>query len=154
MPALRRIYRPDFAKLELTRVPPEPYHEPESSDAPFKAGGKVVFQLLITNTSDKRVYFPVEAPYTLDRLRLYGDGKLIPHREDVVKLVQEQDDYRGRNSGRFTRIEPRGQLTAYLHLDDRYEPLRAGNYKLVAERRFIVGGGRVESPPVEFRVVP
>lgn len=148
------LYRPDFAKLDLARVPPGPYEEAVPPGAPFKAGGKIILRLLTINTSDKRVYFPVAGHYTLHRLRLVREGELVPYKGDVAELIQEQDEYRGRSSGRFEHVDPRAQMTEHVDLNDWYEPLRPGRYELVVRRRFISGGGWVESPSVAFEVVP
>lgn len=85
------LHRPEFAKLGLARLDPEPSLDPVDPNPPFKAGSRILFRLLITNTSEKDVFLPYAPAHKHNRLQLFRDGELIPYSESATKQVRLHD---------------------------------------------------------------
>lgn len=148
------LVRPDFAKLELARMLPELREDPARLVAPFKVGEALDFRLLVTNGSSEKIDIPIAGPYEHNRPRLFKGTEAIPYRQDVEKMVRSGDTQRGYMSVRYEQFEPGLTLTEVVKLNDWYDPLRPGSYRLMVRHRFILGGDWVDSPPINFEVIP
>lgn len=148
------LVNPEFAKLDLARMLPELNDGPEKLDAPFKAGGAINFRLLVTNNSRERVYLPAAGTYKHNRPQLSQGGEAVPYRREVERLVEREDTWPEYRSIRYEQVESGRTLTEVINLNDWYAPLRPGAYKLTVRHRFIWGGEWLESPPINFEVVP
>ncbi|MCA1620445.1 MAG: hypothetical protein LC795_14275 [Acidobacteria bacterium] len=148
------LVRPDFAKLDLARMVPEHSEGPEKLTAPFKVGGTMNFRLLITNGSDVKVLFPTAGPYEHNRPRLSRGGEPVPYRQDAEKQARLASAQRGYSSVKYYELGPGDTATEAVKLDDWYEPLQAGAYRLTVGRRFILGGEWLDSPSISFEVIP
>jgi len=148
------LVKPDFARLELARMLPELNDGPERLKAPFKVGGAVNFRLLVTNGSTERIYFPIASPYEHNRPRLFKGNELVPYRQDIQELVRGDVTQLGYRSIKYDQVEPGQTFTEVIQLNDWYEPLQPGAYRLVVRHRFILEGEWVDSPPINFEVIP
>jgi hypothetical protein len=148
------LVKPDFARLELARMLPELSDGPGKLKAPFRVNEPVSFRLLITNGSEKKMYLPIAGPYEHSRPRLVKGEETVPYRLDIEKEVQNVETQRGYWSVKYMELGPGGTFTEIVRLKDWYETLQPGVYRLVVRHRFILGGDWVDSPPINFEVIP
>jgi hypothetical protein len=154
---LRRQYRwlfeAEFAKVELARVLPELNDAPRKLTAPFRAGAKIDFRLLTTNISKENKSVLVGNTFKHNRPQLYKDRELLPYREKVRELVSAGDTPHYEDP-RFRPLKSGATLVEVIDLNEWYEALQPGSYKLVVRHRFVWGGRWLESQPMTFEVVP
>ncbi len=148
------LVKPDFARLDLARMLPELNDPPEKLKAPFKVGERIYFRLLITNGSEGKIYLPLAGTYAHNRPRLFKGEEAKPYRQDVEELLKGVETQRGYASIKYMELEPGSTFTDVLRLNDWYDTLQPGTYRLVVRRRFILGGDWVDSPPINFEVIP
>jgi hypothetical protein len=124
---------------------------------PYQIGKNVYLRVFVTNNSDAIIRAIVVDTYYQNRPRLYKDGKLVPYRAKVAELVRSKDA-----SPHFVRLgslflmQPTTRTDLQkLDLDDWYEPLEPGLYRLINRCRFEVRGHwSVDSEELLFEVLP
>ncbi len=148
------LFKPDFAKLNLVGSFAGDGANHVTKVEQFDSGSKVSFQLVINNASEAMVviHSPVDS-HVLNRPQLYKDGNLVSYRENVTESLQGKDKrfFDGRSN--VLKLEPKTSITETINLDDWYDALRPGHYKLSVWRRFIWGGEWLESPTITFEIV-
>ncbi len=129
----------DVSEVRLRMVPinvqPGPKHEPSH------VCNKPLFKTLVTNNSNSQIWVLILDPYYQNRPQLYRDGKLVPYRADIAKLLEskERDPHPISIHGGTLNPAATEELVA-LRLIDWYEPLPPGSYKLINRYRFAIGG--------------
>ncbi len=117
---------------------------------------KVFVVVSVTNTTTEPISIIIGDPRIQYRPRLLKDGKLLPYKEEVVKVVRAKDKS-GPGSGRIIsgEIKP-GETVTMDHIDlaDWYDPLEPGQYQLTLKYRFRHRGQPVEVNMITFNVVP
>lgn len=146
---------PDRVKVEIADLPGRARGDEKIYARTFKDGKKVRFALAMTNTSDSSVtVYRIDSFYQ-NRPQLFKDGQLIPHREDVVKLLEWKDkDPIGERMPTALKLEP-GQRETFgmLDLSNWYSPLVPGIYQLTNHNRLVYGGQWTsDSPTITFEV--
>lgn len=96
----------------------------------FKIGEAVKVKVEITNLSSKSINVPKGIDYS--RPKLYRDGQLVPYRKEVTD--REHLNYRSVTGVQV--LKPDETLTEILSLDEYYELLIPGKYRLSLERSF------------------
>jgi hypothetical protein len=86
---------------------------------------------------------------------LIGNGETVPYAKKAVGNVKRAEGGPPPGSGAPVTLEPGREIQAnHIRLDDWYESLPPGEYKLTVRRRFAWDGDWVESNPVYFEVQP
>jgi hypothetical protein len=139
--------------LKVRLVPEGPKSQPEGK--PYRLGGEVNVDVLLVNDSDQGVRMSVIDSYYGHRLQLFKDGKLVPYRDDVAKLIEAKE-----STPRLVEvvseflIDPKITRLEGLRLKDWYGPLAPGSYRLMDRRRFEIGGPwTADSAELWFEVV-
>lgn len=124
---------------------------------PYRIEKNVYLRVFLTNNSNGIIRAIVVDTYYQNRPRLYKNGNLVPYRESITKLVRSKDA-----SPHFIRVgslflmQPTTRTDLQeLNLDDWYEPLEPGLYRLINRCRFEVRGPwSVDSEELLFEVLP
>lgn len=121
----------------------------------FKAGHRVKFHLVMTNTALVEVRILAWDTYVQNRPILHRDGQQLPYRDDIEKLLpatESQTDFLRMDS---ILLEPNNpKPLEVITLADWYEPLKPGHYNLLVRHRFQLGGKWIESSSITFEVDP
>ncbi len=122
---------------------------------PFKAGDKVKFDLMMTNTSLFPVRIFVWDTYIQNRPELYRDSELLTYLDEIEKLLPTTETANDFMRTAWVLLEPGSSKSIEpITLADWYEPLKPGHYQLKIKHRFQQGGKWIESAPVTFEVYP
>ena len=139
--------------LKVRLVPEGSKPQPEGK--PYRLGGEVNVDVLLVNDSDQGVRLSVIDSYYGHRLQLFKDGKLVPYRDDIAKLIEAKE-----STPRLVEvvseflIDPKITRLEGLRLKDWYGPLAPGSYRLMDRRRFEIGGPwTADSAELWFEVV-
>jgi hypothetical protein len=129
----------DVSEVKLRIVPINV--SPESKHESYQVCNKPLFKILVTNNSNSQIWVLTLDFYYQNRPRLYKDGKLVPYRADIAKLLEskDRDPHPVSISGGVLNPAATEELDA-LRLIDWYEPLLPGSYKLINRHRFAIGG--------------
>jgi hypothetical protein len=136
-------------RLVPINIPPGPKHEP------YQVCNKPLFKILATNNSNSQIWVLSLDFYYQNRPQLYKDGKLVPYRADIAKLLdsKDRDPDPISISGGILHPAATEELEA-LTLIDWYEPLLPGSYKLINRHRFAIGGAWThDSEPLLFELL-
>ena len=124
-------------------------------ERPVVVGNKVRLRVTAKNDSDQRIMIIIIDSYYQNRPRLYRDGKLVPYRSQITKVVQSKDSRPVfvTDPGDLV-VEPYSSVTLpNLDLNEWYGPLQPGSYRLINRYRFnFEGHWSADSAPIEFRV--
>lgn len=96
----------------------------------FKLGEDVKVKVEITNLSTKSINVPKGVDYS--RPTLFRDGQLVPYRKEITD--REHLNYRSVTGVQV--LKPDETLTEILNLNEYYELLIQGKYRLSLQRRF------------------
>jgi hypothetical protein len=148
-----RLRDPSFIKLEIELVSNCQDEEAKKIADCYKAHGKVVLNLLMTNTSSESITFGISSPYWPKNPQLFRDGELVPYRKDVAGIVDKPSPSIIRKIS--VDLEP-GKTKAgdIISLDTWYEPLEPGHYQLDIKYRFLPDGGWTNTASTAFEVEP
>ena len=127
----------------------------ETPNKPYRLTSEGLVRVVLKNETDQRVKAVLVDTYYQNRPRLYKDGKLLPYRGTVTKLIASKD-----NDPEFVRIgsvvfiEPYSSVDAEdLKLSDWYGPLEPGSYRLTNRHRLDVDSPwSLESAELRFEV--
>jgi hypothetical protein len=134
---------------------------PDGVAGPFKRGSRIVFGLLMTNTSSVSLRVVVGHPLKQNRPQLFKDGQVIPYRDETNKILIALEDSQISLPRRTTRVvdvllEPnKPAMPEQIDMAEWYDPLQAGHYQLNLEHRFGIGQETwINCSPITFEVVP
>jgi hypothetical protein len=146
-----RLRDPSFIKLELVRESNcQDEGDLKLSDC-YKAHRTIKMKLLMTNTSSESIFITVNNSYYPYNLQLFRNGKLVPYRKDVAEVADKPPA--GIYSNISVKLEPGKTVMAeMLYLDNWYEPLEPGHYRLDLKRRFQSDGGWTAPASTKFKV--
>lgn len=142
-----KLRKPDFLRMEIAPAP--------DGDAPvgkrpsYKAGEKILVQVILINNSPEAVHVPSVDPYYQNRPQLVRGAQTVAYREDVAELIEAKE-----KKPTFLRVdawelEPlKPQAVATLDLSDWYGPLAPGVYRLTLQHRLVGGGDWIDSAPL------
>ncbi len=65
--------------------------KPQPEGKPYHLKDEVHIDVLLANDSDRRVSVSVIDSYYGHRLQLFKDGKLVPYRDDITKLIEAKE---------------------------------------------------------------
>jgi hypothetical protein len=143
---------PDGVSLRLV-----PYAVKQSADGRNRVGDDAGIALELINRSDRRVQVNVIDGYYGHRPQLFKDGKLIPYREEIAKLIESREkDARLVEVVSTLFLDPKtaSRLDGFS-LKQWYGPLPPGVYRLTDSRRFeIEGPWTKDSAELILEVVP
>ena len=121
-----------------------------------RAEEKVLVAVSISNVAAEPISIVIGDPRIQYRPRLFKDGKLLPYKEEVAKVVRAKEKS-GPGAGRVLSggLNP-GETVTVDHIDlaDWYGPLEPVRYELTLEYRFRRGGQPVETNTITFEVAP
>lgn len=123
---------------------------------PYQVDIKPTVAIRAKNNTDQRVTVVAVDTYYQNRPRLIKDGKVVPYREEIKRLVRSKDA-----DPEFVRLPSAIVVEPYssteiedLNLSDWYGNLEAGSYKLTNRHRFEVEGAwSAESAEISFELV-
>lgn len=133
--------------------------EPEglqpNENGTYTIASDIYIKVFVVNNSDKPLKVSVADRYYSVRPELSGGGALLSYRAGTEKLIAAKDESPSQISlanDFFLDPGTRTQL-AYIKLDEWYDHLPAGSYRLVTRYRFeIEGPWTAESAPLMFEV--
>src|SRR5882724_1130383 len=149
------LRHPTFNTLRLVSAPRDvPREAPTDTPAPYKVKDYIGFELFVTqNSSEKITIWSSVDPYDQCRPELTKDGEILPYNKRAQKEVESDRPPSG--SGAPITFEPgREYGPQRIGLDDWYETLTPGRYRLTVRKRFTWDGDWAVSNPVYFEVVP
>lgn len=152
---LELLKNPDFLKLELARADSKSGEAAAGGSEEVKAGKKIRFQLLMTNTLSEPFIVEVGSYHHNTRPLLIRDGQTLPYHKEAVKGVENKLKIFDRVHGLSVTLKPgETHLVGTIGLSKWYEPLEPGRYLLTVQFRLVGSERWIESPPVTFEVVP
>jgi len=129
--------------------------ETEGAGKTYQLKSDASVRVIIRNDTDQRVKALVFDKYYQNRPRLFKDGKLVPYRETVKKLVAAEDndpEFVSTVSGVFIAPHSSREIGG-LSLSDWYGPLQPGSYELTNRYRLTVEGPwTADSPELRFEI--
>ena len=139
--------------IGLQIYPPDLLSKP--GEKPLHVGSKVRIKVIVRNDSDQRVMVRFLDPYYQNRPRLFRNGQLLTYRKKVAELTRSKDD-----SPEFSNLKNVVSVAPYssayleeLDLNDWYEPLQPGSYRLINRYRLDIDGPwTADSEPLLFEV--
>jgi len=121
----------------------------------YKAGQKVKFHLVMTNTALFAVRILTLDTYAQNRPILHRDGQQLPYREEIENVLPATENLTDFLRTDSFLLEPNSpKPLEVITLADWYEPLKPGHYNLLVRHRFQLGGKWTESSPITFEVDP
>ncbi|HJU54891.1 MAG TPA: hypothetical protein VJ715_09975 [Pyrinomonadaceae bacterium] len=148
-----RLRDPSFIKLEIEPISNCQDEEAKKIADCYKAHGKVVLNLLMTNTSSESIKFAIGSPYWPNSLQLFRDGELVPYRKDTAEIADKPPVALYNNYS--VELKPgKTQVVGVISLAGWYEPLEPGHYQLDIKRRFLLDGGWTNTASTTFEVEP
>jgi hypothetical protein len=134
----------------------------------YHVGQRVPVSVSLTNTSDQTVEVCVSGTQYQDSPRLVKDGQAVPYlklQSQMVKADQKYKTCSEINLPELFILQPKeGRVVDWFILGEGrtpmgdmpwYEPLQAGKYELIDQRRLrCCDGPMVESNKISFEVVP
>jgi hypothetical protein len=148
-----RLLHPSFIKLEV-----EPVSNCEDEEAKkvadcYKAHGKIVLNLLMTNTSSEPFTFRISSPYWPNKPQLFRDGELVPYCKGVAEIADKPPV--AIYNSHEVELEPgKTKVGDIIPLDTWYEPLEPGHYQLDIKYRFLWEGEWTNTASTTFEVEP
>ena len=127
---------------------------------PYRVGQQVKVKLIAKNESADRVTVAVINFYSQNRPELFRNGKLVPYKPQIAKIVaatkDAEADMIGLGRRDFIRLRPYTSATIIVfNLSDWYDSLDPGSYRLTNRFRNKIGGPWSEdSKAVVFEVTP
>lgn len=150
---LSLLVKPTHINLKIIQRELEPGEEKISPR--YKEGDNIYFRIQLTNTSVLPAMALVSDPYFQNRPELLRDGEEVAYRHKAGELVQAKDREQFFQRTHFLRLEPHSpKVAGILRLNDWYEPLKPGHYRLINKHRFVPKGEWLESPPITFEIEP
>lgn len=148
------LKNPDFLRLKLNPVAPKHEEQSEAAPEPFRVGGKIRFELLMTNTLSEPFIIDVGSSYHNTRPLLIKDGQTAQYHKEATKLVENKEKIFNRIHGlSITLHQGETQSVGTIDLSRWYELLEQGRYLLTVRYRPLGSEKWIESPPVTFEVV-
>ncbi|MGZ8845518.1 MAG: hypothetical protein ACXW3C_03550 [Pyrinomonadaceae bacterium] len=129
------------------------------TDEPYRAGQEIRAKVIAKNESAEPITIRVINEYAQSRPQLLRNGKVVPYRSQIAKLITIRDaepDIVRVGRVDFIVIQPySAAVIKMLNLGDWYSHLDPGSYRLTNRYRFEIGGQwSAESKPVVFEVAP
>lgn len=148
-----RLLHPSFIKLEVEPVSNCQDEEEKKIADCYKAHGKIVLNLLMTNTSSESITFAISSPYWPNKPQLFRDGEVVPYRQDVAGIADKPPAYIIRKIS--VELEPgKTKIGDTISLNQWYEPLEPGHYQLDIKYRFLPDGEWTNTASAMFEVEP
>ena len=129
-------------------------------DEPYRVGQQVRVRLIAKNESSEQITIADTNAYSQNRLELFRNGKLVPYKPQIAKILEKTKDAEADMIGigrqDFIRLRPYSSATIkILNLSDWYGSLDPGSYRLTNRFRNKIGGPWSEdSKAVVFEVTP
>ena len=142
-----KMRKPDFLRMELAPAADDDEAQGKKRTS-YKAGEKILVQVVLINNSPETVDAPSTNPYYQNRPQLVRGAQTVAYREDVAELIEAKEPLK------FLRVdswelEPlKPQAVEILDLSDWYGPLPPGVYRLTLRRRLVEGGDWIGSAPL------
>jgi hypothetical protein len=125
---------------------------------PYRVGQQVRVRLIAKNESSEQIAIADINSYSQNRLELLRNGKLVPYRPQIAKVVgsikDAEADMIGIGRQDFIIVWPYSSATIrIINLSDWYGSLDPGRYRLTNRFRNEIGGPwSADSKPVVFEV--
>src|SRR5574341_359187 len=148
---------PTFIILRLASHPRQvPQEAATDTPAPYKVKDYVGFELFMTQNSLEIIRLLNEmSPYYEYRPELMRDGDVLPYSEQAKQRVERAENKPHSGSVLSVTLRPGEENRwVFIDLDNWYEPLAPGRYKLTVRKQFVRDGDWVVSNPVYFEVIP
>lgn len=124
---------------------------------PYKVAGELRIKLNVTNNSDEVLKALVVDTYYQNRPKLFKNGQPVAYKKGIENLVQAKDEeFTFVRVGSVVEIQPTATAELEeLKLDDWYDTLKPGSYKLINRHRFQIDAAwSGYSAPLLFEVIP
>jgi hypothetical protein len=125
-------------------------------ETPYRVGSNVYIKVRAKNVSAEQIRVRIVDPYYQNRPQLVKNGKLLPYRAKIAELIRLKEA-----DPQFWSMRHSVSLMPYssanlreLDLNDWYEPLELGSYRLINRYRCeIRGPWSTDSAPLLFQVI-
>lgn len=127
---------------------------------PYRMGQQVRVRVIARNESAEQVTFALINVYAQNRLELFRNGKLVPYKPQIAKILDKRKDAEsdiiGVGRKDFIRVGPYSSATLeIINLSNWYDSLEPGSYQLTNRFRPQIGGPwSKDSKAVVFEVAP
>lgn len=117
---------------------------------------KQLIRVSMTNTAAEPIRIVLGSQYIHYRPRLSRDGRVIPYKEALARILQARDkDGSVFVSVKGASLQPNETIMVdYIDLAKWYGPLEPGQYELTIKYRFRHRGKPIETNMVTFEIVP
>jgi hypothetical protein len=117
---------------------------------------KQLILVSMTNTATEPVRIILGDSHVQYRLQLFKDGKLVPYKESLAKILEAKDrDGPGPVRVTGTTLQPNETMMVdFIDLADWYAPLEPGQYELTIKYRSRQHVKSVETNTIKFKIVP
>lgn len=151
------LRHPTLITLRLgTTGRPVPKEAPTDNPAPYYLKDRIGLQLFITQNSSEEISLGnLRWPYYEYRPELIRNGDVVPYgaaAQEKVKRAESEPPSGGVIS--YKLMPGKEDRWDFVNLEDWYEPLVTGYYKLTVRKQFAWDGDWVVSNPVYFEVRP
>ena len=147
-----RDHQTPLITLELVK------DDPVKPNNVYRLGQNVSVRVTAKNESAEQMTVPVTHIFHQNRLELWKNGKLVPYKPEIAKILvktkEAEADMIGLGRRDFIKLMPYSSTTIIvLSLDDWYGSLAPGSYQLTNRYRLVIGGPwSADSKPIVFEV--
>jgi hypothetical protein len=115
----------------------------------FAVGSDIYALVVITNNSSEELSISSGHPWRQFNIELTKDGEVMPFKKSVREFLTPSPDQPYHGSIAVFTLKPNANSNELLHLNEWYEFLPAGHYRLTVGR---IWGREFTAKPIEFDI--